>query len=114
MPRKRGAGNKPSVESRTVPSLGAPRTDAAARRPWADPDDAPELADAFFARADLYEGRKLVRRGRPPSAAPKRQVTLRLDAEVLTGLRATGPGWQTRANAALAAWLARQRRHRMG
>jgi hypothetical protein len=72
MPRKRDAGNTPSVESRTVPNLDAPHTDAAAHRPWADPDDAPELTAAFFARADLYEGRKRVRRGRPLSAAPKR------------------------------------------
>jgi uncharacterized protein (DUF4415 family) len=37
-------------------------------------------------------------------------VTLRLDADVLSGLRATGPGWQTRANAALKRWLAAQSR----
>jgi len=48
-----------------------------------------------------------VRRGRPKLEKPKRQVTLRLDAEVVDGLRATGPGWQTRANAALAEWLGR-------
>ena len=76
---------------------------------WIDPDDAPELTDAFFARADVYEGERLVRRGRPKSDKVKRQVTLRLDAEVVDGLRATGPGWQTRANAALAEWLSHPR-----
>lgn len=91
-----------------------PRKQDAGRKPWTDPDDAPELTEAFFARADVFEGPKLVRRGRPPSAAPKRQVTLRLDADVLTGLRRTGPGWQTRANAALKAWLARQQHRRTG
>jgi hypothetical protein len=41
-------------------------------------------------------------------------VTLRLDPAVLAGLRATGPGWQTKANAVLKAWLAkRQQRGRM-
>lgn len=28
-------------------------------------DELPELDDAFFERADLYEGTKLIRRGRP-------------------------------------------------
>ena len=81
---------------------------------WTDPDDAPELTDAFFERADVYEGGHLVRRGRPKLEKPKRQVTLRLDAEVVEGLRATGPGWQTRANAALAEWLARNGPRRTG
>lgn len=75
---------------------------------WNDPDDAPELTDEFFDQATLYEGQKIIRRGRPKSSTPKAQVTLRLDEDVLTGLRATGPGWQTRANAALKKWLAAQ------
>jgi uncharacterized protein (DUF4415 family) len=89
--------------------MAMPRKRAAGRKPWTDPDDAPELTAEFFARADVYDGARLIRRGRPPAAAPKRLVTLRLDRDVLAGLRATGPGWQTRANAALKAWLARQR-----
>ena len=36
-------------------------------------------------------------------------VSLRLDPSVLAGLRATGPGWQTRANTVLKNWLARRR-----
>ncbi len=32
---------------------------------------------------------------------PKTRVTIRLDADVVARLRADGPGWQTRANAAL-------------
>jgi uncharacterized protein (DUF4415 family) len=40
-------------------------------------------------------------RGRPHSDSPKRQVTLRLDAEVLDRLRQSGPGWQSRVNDAL-------------
>jgi len=59
------------------------------RAAWTDPDDAPELTDAFFERADVYEGGRLVRRGPPELEKPKRQVTLRLDAEVVEGLRAT-------------------------
>ncbi|MBS0509374.1 MAG: BrnA antitoxin family protein [Proteobacteria bacterium] len=65
---------------------------------WIDPDDAPELDDAFFARADEYVGEKLVRRGRPKAAVTKEAVKLRLDADLLAALRATGDGWQTRIN----------------
>ena len=75
---------------------------------WVDPDDAPELTDEYFETADLYHGDKLIRRGRPKLEKPKRQVTLRLDADVLEGMRATGPGWQTRANEALRKWVQRQ------
>ncbi len=74
--------------------------------PWIDPDDAPELTDEFFERATLYDGARVIRRGRPKAAHTKAQVTLRLDADVLAELRATGPGWQTRANTALKQWLA--------
>jgi len=49
-------------------------------------------------------------RGRPRLESPKRQVTLRLDADVIQGMRATGPGWQTRVNEALRRWIQRQRR----
>lgn len=41
------------------------------------------------------------RRGRPASAAPKRQVTLRIDADVIESFRAEGTGWQSRINDAL-------------
>lgn len=37
-------------------------------------------------------------RGRPPLDSPKKQVTLRIDAEVLDRLRASGKGWQSRVN----------------
>ena len=36
------------------------------KKKWVDPDDAPELTREFFQRADIYEGDKLIRRGRPP------------------------------------------------
>jgi hypothetical protein len=56
-----------------------------------DPDDATELTDAFFDHADIYKSGKLVRRGRPKLESPKAQVTLRLDADVLAGLREPAP-----------------------
>ncbi len=44
----------------------------------------------------------LTRAGRPPlGATAKRQVTLRLDPDVIDRFRAEGPGWQGRMNAAL-------------
>jgi hypothetical protein len=52
-------------------------------------------------RAELRIGDKLVRRGRPPSAAPKQAIKLRLDPGVLAHFRDLGPGWQTRINATL-------------
>ncbi len=45
-------------------------------------------------------------RGRPAGSraeSTKAQVTLRLDADVLQSLKATGRGWQTRVNALLRA-----------
>ena len=50
-----------------------------------------------------------LRRTRGPNKKPaKEQVAIRLDQEVLGALRASGPGWQTRVNAALKEWLAAQ------
>ncbi len=74
-----------------------------------DDDDLPEWTDDQFDRAEFRIGGKLIRPadgtltkpGRPKSDNPKRQVTLRLDSEVLSGFRATGPGWQSRINAEL-------------
>lgn len=75
-------------------------------------DELPELTDEMLERADFFIGGKLVRKGkagRPPKEKPKRQVTLRLDQDVIAGLRATGPGWQTRVNETLRQSLKRKR-----
>ena len=72
---------------------------------WRDPDDAPELTAEFFKSADLFVGAKLKARGRPKSAMTKEAVKLRLDADVLAALRASGDGWQTRINDTLRASL---------
>jgi uncharacterized protein (DUF4415 family) len=84
MPRKKKSGSGASVN-----------TD------WADPDDAPPLTDAFFDRAEIRHGEKIIRRGRPALPNPKQAVKLRLDADVLAAYRKTGDGWQTRINADL-------------
>ncbi|GEO98214.1 BrnA antitoxin family protein [Methylobacterium haplocladii] len=74
----------------------------------ADPDN-PELTDEQLAQMRparevlppaLYEA--LTKRGRPKSESPKMLLTLRLDPHVVDAFKATGPGWQTRMNEALA------------
>nr|NDG07135.1 hypothetical protein [Oxalobacteraceae bacterium] len=76
---------------------------------WTDPDDAPELNDEFFERADEYDGQKLIKRGRPPSSSTKISTTIRFDAEIVAAFRADGPGWQSRMNDALREWLSQRR-----
>jgi uncharacterized protein (DUF4415 family) len=70
---------------------------------WVDPDDAPELTDAFFDRAEVFHGDAFVRRGRgrPKTDTPKEQISVRLDRDVLAKLREAGPGWQSQINALL-------------
>jgi uncharacterized protein (DUF4415 family) len=77
---------------------------------WVDADDAPELTDEHFKRADVYRGDKLVRRGRPKLERPKRAVKLRLDQDVLDHFRGSGRGWQTRINATLLRAVARTKK----
>jgi len=40
-------------------------------------------------------------RGRPPVAIKRPTLNMRVDADVLSAFKATGPGWQTRINAVL-------------
>jgi uncharacterized protein (DUF4415 family) len=81
-----------------------------ASKPWIDPDDEDVIwTEEMFHRAAVYKGGKLIRPasgtltkpGRPKSADPKKQVTLRLDSIVLEKFRAMGPRWQSRINAEL-------------
>lgn len=76
---------------------------------WDDPD-LPEWSEEVWDRAEITVGGKVVRHatgtltraGRPPAGdAAKRQVTLRLDPDVIDRFREGGPGWQSRINAAL-------------
>lgn len=75
---------------------------------WVDPDDAPEWTEEMFEEAELTIGGQIIKpgkwrtRGRPPLGnATKRQVTLRIDPDVIDCFKADGPGWQGRMNAAL-------------
>lgn len=82
----------------------------AASPPGWDDEDAPEWTDDQLDRAELAVGGKVVRPadgtltrvGRPTvGVAAKRQVTLRLDPEVIARFREGGAGWQGRMNEAL-------------
>jgi uncharacterized protein (DUF4415 family) len=68
---------------------------------WVDPDDALELTEEWFDSAEIWKGGKLIRPGRPVAAVRKEVINIRLDPDVLEHFRATGPGWQSRINAAL-------------
>jgi uncharacterized protein (DUF4415 family) len=59
-------------------------------------EDLPEITDEWLAGADLYDGKKLVRRGRPRLKNPRRLLSLRLQPQVIEKWKASGPGWQTR------------------
>jgi uncharacterized protein (DUF4415 family) len=79
----------------------------------ADDPDNPEMTDGELASMrparevlppeffEMIERERALRRGRPALAAPKKQVTLRLDADVVESFRAGGDGWQSRINATL-------------
>ncbi len=68
---------------------------------WTDSGDAPRLAREWFERAQIWDGNRLVRPGRPRKTAPNQPVSLRLDPDVLKHFQASGPGWQSGINAAL-------------
>lgn len=67
----------------------------------AEYDDAPELTDEMLDSAEIRDGDRIIKRGRPPLDNPKEAVKLRLDPDILAAYRNTGPGWQTRINADL-------------
>lgn len=81
------------------------------KRPWRDPEDAPELTIKALEKARWEIGGRPVtrregaraldealKRGRPPVESPRKMVSLRLEPDVLAALRASGRGWQTRVN----------------
>ena len=79
-------------------------------RPVVFDDDNPEWTEEDFARArPISEFPELMaalypKRGRPKGSVKpdaKQQVSLRLDKDVIAHFRETGPGWQSRINAAL-------------
>ncbi len=73
-------------------------------------DGNPEWTTEDFARARSFTSlpgclqAKLSTRG-PQKAPVKERITMRLSPEVVARFRASGPGWQTRIDAALKEWL---------
>ena len=64
-------------------------------------DEIPELSEDWFKSADLYEGTKLVRRGRPKVAKPKKLKSFKLAQEVIEAILASGKGYNARVEAVL-------------
>ncbi len=60
-----------------------------------NPND-PAAVAAYWSAATIKRGR-----GRPAVAIKRPTLNMRVDADVLEALKATGPGWQTRINALL-------------
>jgi uncharacterized protein (DUF4415 family) len=83
-------------------------------RPWSDPDDAPELGAEFFDSATVYDGPRVVRRGRPAGSGTKVPIAVRFDRDVVEAFKADGRGWQTRMNDVLRDVLTRRGKLRSG
>ena len=62
----------------------------------------PELDDESFSSVPTStKETALIKRGRPKSEAPKVPINIRLSPDVIERFKASGPGWQTRIDAAL-------------
>jgi uncharacterized protein (DUF4415 family) len=72
-------------------------------------EEIPELMDEWFDKAEFAVGGEVVqpakRPGRTRSGTAKKLIALRLDRDVIERFRATGPGWQSRINRVLRAYL---------
>jgi uncharacterized protein (DUF4415 family) len=107
--------SKDTVKTRDgrVFKLNTPEEDACiTAAAWADPD-AHSYTDEERAAAgrgmmfsELPPSLQAKLRGRPRAKSTKEAVKIRLDADVLAALRASGDGWQTRINDSLRASLA--------
>lgn len=88
----------PKLKPGTI--VPTPKEDAAiTAAAMSDPDALPYTDEQWAAV------KPLLRRGRPPAATTKERITIRLSPDVLERFRSTGPGWQTRVDAALKDWL---------
>jgi uncharacterized protein (DUF4415 family) len=81
----------------------------------ADPDALPMTDEQLARMRPAHEVlphlvARALRRGRPKLAAPKQQVTLRLDADVLDYFKERGSGWQTAINDTLRKVIGRRER----
>ena len=65
-----------------------------------DYSDIPELDEAFWETAEIVM----------PVAPSKKQISIKIDNKVLNYFRQDGPGYQTRMNAVLRAFVRSQRK----
>jgi uncharacterized protein (DUF4415 family) len=86
--KKKATSKKSGSNWKRLPSMASNAVDTS---------DIPEIPPEQFAKA-------VVRRGLKPSAA-KVQLTLRVDRDVLEWYRRKGPGYQTRINKLLRAYM---------
>ena len=70
-----------------------------------EPDPVSPPAPPAAATADVAKVVRHIARRELPAAPRKEAISLRLDAEVLDWFRARGPGYQTRINAVLRAYM---------
>lgn len=97
------AGKKPTERKALATDWERVKREAAADAPVQfdpgtepyDPNDAQAVA-AYWQSASIKRGR-----GRPAVPVKRPTLNMRVDADVLEALKATGPGWQTRINALL-------------
>ena len=81
--------------------------------PPADFDENPEWTEEDFARARPFKEvfpeqyKALKKLGRPPVETPKVHIGFRLAADVVEGVRATGPGYNARVEKVLREALAK-------
>lgn len=72
--------------------------EARVQREIAGDPDAPEATDEQIVQPMTFAEAMKRSVGRPRLDDPKQQVTVRLDADVIRTMRASGPGWQVRMN----------------
>jgi uncharacterized protein (DUF4415 family) len=94
--KEKNAGLKSNLQKVDHHPLGA--TDYA---------DIPELPDAFFTDGQLYRnGKPAERRSRGKQKDPvKKQLTIRLNCEVVDFFKSQGNGWQSNINKALLEYI---------
>lgn len=74
------------------------------------PEEETAIQAGIMADDDTYEPtdeafQAISKIGRPKAETPKIRITIRLSPDVVERFRASGPGWQTRMDAALKDWL---------
>lgn len=91
-----------TASSRSVSKTALARVRASAAYVW----DGKSEEDRPLSHEEMKAGiaANQQRRGRP-IGSDKESTTIRFDRDILNAFKESGPGWQTRMNAALREWL---------